>query len=215
MSPTTIGAVSLNISFVLYLVHYLPQLIHNQRQNRLAQMSLGFHYLLVLSYISDLNYGYGLGLPWQYRLVSIIGLCCVLIQHAQLAKLYQSLINFKIMTCVFFVLLLLSVIAISTHFPAAYYLVMGYMAQVAGLFYFMPQIIKNYRSGTVMALSLSFLVLDLICYACDNVSAWALNWPMPSKIGALMSLLLITVLIIQRLAADNNVVIAIPNNTVN
>ena len=78
------GSVSLNISFILYLIHYLPQLIHNQRDGQIKQLSLSFHYLLLLCYLADLNYGFGLNLPWQYRLVSAFGLACLLIQHYQL-----------------------------------------------------------------------------------------------------------------------------------
>ena len=197
MSYSTIGAISLNISFLLYVIHYFPQLIHNQRDGQLQQLSLPFHYLLGFCYLADLNYGYGLGLPWQYRLVSWVGVLCLMVQHLQLTKVYKHLRSFKWVSCLLTLMAGMTFYALYTEFSPSYYSAMGYLAHVTGLFFFLPQVIKNYRQPAALSLSISFLLLDWICYLCDNVSAWSLAWPLPSKIGALAGLLLLSILILQ------------------
>lgn len=197
MNSAIIGAISLNVSLLLYLIHYFPQLIHNQRDGQLNQLSLGFHYLLTLAYLSDLNYGYGLGLPWQYRLVSAIGLCCLLYQHRQLAKIHRNNKQFRLASGVLLIGVGISLWALQGQFSLDYYLLMGYLAQVAGFLFLIPQIIKNWHSQAAIALSLGYLILDWICYACDNVSAWVFNWPLPSKMGSILGLCLMSILLLQ------------------
>lgn len=211
MTLAMIGSISLNASFILYLIHYLPQLIHNQRHDQLANMSLGFHVLLTLGYFTDLNYGFGVGMPWQYRVVSEVGLSCLIFQHCQLTKLYWSQRFFRLISYLFAGLSILSFAAIIFSFSTSYYLFMGYLAQFLAIVFVVPQIIKNYRSESAMALSLSFLCLDWLCYVCDNVSAWALTWPLPSKLGSSIGLLLITLLLVQRICAAKSEAIAIPS----
>ncbi len=202
MSYSTIGAISLNISFLLYVIHYFPQLIHNQRDGQLQQLSLNFHYLLGFCYLADLNYGYGLGLPWQYRLVSWVGVLCLIIQHFQLTKIYKHLRSFKWVSCLLALMTGMTFYALYTEFSPSYYSAMGYLAHVTGLFFFLPQIIKNYRQPAALSLSINFLLLDWICYFCDNVSAWSLAWPLPSKIGAFVGLILLSILILQWLVTS-------------
>ena len=79
-----LGQISLNLSFLMYMFLYLPQLIHNQKQTNLAELSKWMHLTLYLGYSLDLVYGFGNNLPWQYRTVSAIGWVLLTIQHFQL-----------------------------------------------------------------------------------------------------------------------------------
>ena len=84
-----IGNIALNISLFFYLTHYLPQLYRNATEGKMKGLSLGFHHLLLASYLFDLIYGFGMKMPWQYKMVTLIGLACMLIQHWQLMRVYS------------------------------------------------------------------------------------------------------------------------------
>lgn len=86
----TIGNAVLNLAFILYLIHYFPQLLTNRKNSNLEHLSLHFHGMLSVCYFSDLAYGLGMNMPWQYRCVSMIGSACLLIQHGQLLNIHKD-----------------------------------------------------------------------------------------------------------------------------
>lgn len=198
-----IGSVSLNLSFVLYLVVYIPQILHNQKITNLAQLSLCLHYLLLFSYAFDLLYGFSSHLPWQYKTVSVVGLFLVTVQHIQL------IIYFTKKRLLFFVklgglVLLLTGISIAWFFmmmqaqlSSSSTLISGVIARACGLIYCFPQIIKNKRSKTAHAISLKFVYLNLTVAFLDSISAWVLDWGWPNKLAAPINILLMLVLMYQ------------------
>lgn len=191
---------------ILYLIMYFPQLIHN-KNGRLVDLSLHFHNLLVFYYITDLIYGFGLLMPWQYRLVSIIGLICLIIQHIQLRRIHHNNRYFIYSTyglCLFGIFGFISVLH---QFPRNFFIDLGYVSQAVALFYRFPQIYKNIGSVAALSLSMGYLTLTFFCAMCDNVSAWFLHWPTPSKLGAIIGILLSGTLIIQWFLAKRNAII--------
>jgi len=84
ITTAMIGAISLNISFVLYLLVYLPQVFHNRKPNHIPSLSLGMHFILYTSYCLDLFYGFSRDLQWQYKTVSVVSLTLLIIQHLQI-----------------------------------------------------------------------------------------------------------------------------------
>lgn len=192
----TIGNYSLNISMVTYIIMYLPQLYHNNK-GRLTDLSLLFHGLLIFYYLTDLMYGFGLLMPWQYRLVSVVGFVCLLIQHLQLFKIYRNKRYFIYSTyglCLFGIFGFFSVFY---AFTKTFFIVIGYFSQVIGLFYTIPQIYKNIGSCAALSLNIGYLGLVFICSSCDNISAWTLHWPTPSKFGAIIRIFFVSILIFQ------------------
>jgi len=196
MLEQTIGHYTLNISMILYLVMYFPQLMHNKK-GRLVDLSLHFHNLLIFYYITDLIYGFGLLMPWQYRLVSIVGLICLIIQHIQLRRIHRKNRYFVYSTCALCLFGVFGFISILHLFPRNFFIDLGYASQVVALFYRFPQIYKNIGSMAALSLSMGYLMLTFFCAMCDNVSAWFLHWPAPSKLGAIISILLSGILIVQ------------------
>jgi PQ loop repeat len=192
-----IGYIALNIAFVFYLIHYLPQLFHNQSKKSLTQISLHFHGLLALCYLCDLSYAFGFAMPWQYCLVSIIGTLCLGIQHWQLAKLYHAKKAYHYYSAILLFLLLIVLYGLINPLNSLFYLLMGYASQFLALSFFIPQIIKNHQFKKVLALSMYYLVFELICYGCDFIAAFTLNWPTPSKIGVIFNLGCIFILLSQ------------------
>lgn len=201
MQPSLIGQITLNISLVLYLSNYIPQLRHNRDQHRLQGLSLSFHFLLLNCFLFDLIYGIALNLPWQYVMVSSVGLFYLFIQQTQLYALYK-----KSYLSPRFLILLIALISLLLLLPfsQSFYLGIGYLVQTLNILFYLPQIIKNYRFNQGLSLSLSFLLMHTVLITLDNASAWLLNWPLPSRIGAFIGLLLSLILFSQWLIAKKH-----------
>jgi uncharacterized protein with PQ loop repeat len=201
MSITTIGTISLNIAFILYLGIYLPQILHNRNQSNLKQLSLNTHYLLYLGYVLDLMYGFTLHLPWQYKTVSIVGLSLLLLQHLQiiqsswLQKNSHALANHVLCLLVTFFIVLYFFIHKQMIFSETTTLGLGFVSRICFLLYLLPQVIKNRISKSCNALSLLFIYLNLGLSILDMIAAWCLNWGWPNKLASPFSVILMGLLL--------------------
>ncbi len=192
-----LGAFALNLAFILYLIHYFPQLIHNTQNAKLQQVSLHFHGLLGISYLTDLCYGIGMQLPWQYRTVSLIGTICLGIQHCQLMKLHRQAWIFQGYTLLLAVILITFCINTFNDSSTHFFLLMGYVSQITSLIFLLPVIVRNFSQKKAQSLSISYLGLNWLCYGCTLTAAYCLHWPLPSKLGTLFGLLCLSTLMIQ------------------
>lgn len=198
-----LGQISLNISFVLYLIVYVPQIIHNHTSNQIADLSLGLHFLLFLSYIFDLMYGFSYSLPWQYKTVSTVGLGLVIIQHLQLTKFFlmqKYTIWFNATTLFLFinlVFLYYFFVMAGTKLDLTTTLIFGTVARTCGLIYCIPQIIKNAYAKTAAGISLYFIYLNLLLAILDTISSWTLNWGWPNKLAAPANIVIMLIILWQ------------------
>lgn len=199
---TILGNLTLNVAFVLYIIVYIPQIIHNNKLANIANLSLWLHFLLYISYAFDLVYGFATYLPWQYKLVSMIGLTLVMIQHMQLLRLFISkkLWIYVKFNLIFFVVSL----AIIYHFLNRIIYndlsilagtIFGGIAQICGLIYCIPQIIKNKRLQSTNGINRYFIYLNLTLAGLDTISAWCLNWGWPNKLAAPVLFFLMLIII--------------------
>jgi len=188
-----IGQISLDISTLAYLIWFVPQIILNFKRHSTQGLSLSMHGLLCVGYLCDLIYGFGLGMQWQYRLVTGIGLASLFIQNYQFGRygLYKKLekIYFIFLNFLFFILIIFAFkILVFSHayfFHQAFYDHIGMVSNICWFTYMIPQIIKNYFSKSTFGLSPYFVLIALFLNLCDSTSAWALDWDYPSKIGAM------------------------------
>lgn len=192
-----VGYLTLNISFFLYLIFFCPQLIHNLKQKNLRELSLLMHFILCIATIADLIYGFGRDMQWQYRIVTIVSLIGLTIQHLQICyaiRNWQTLI----MSFVLGSALMFSIFSVYFKFlPKELAIVAGGIAQVGIFIFTLPQIIKNYRDNTAIGVSIYFVFLTVILDVLDTISAWTLNWDWPSKVGSPFALVLALVLLRQ------------------
>jgi uncharacterized membrane protein (UPF0136 family) len=198
-----IGNISLNISFVLYLIVYIPQIIHNQKVENIAQLSFGLHLLLFSSYSFDLVYGFASQLPWQYKTVSTVGLLLVTVQHIQLIKFFVNKQLLLRLTLSIF-LIILNCIAIYYFFIIQHRVldsnntfIVGTAARICGLIYCFPQIIKNCILKSANAISLKYIYLNLVLALLDTCSSWSLNWGWPNKVAAPCSVVIMLLMLYQ------------------
>ena len=195
ISTAAIASLSLNLSLVIYLTNYIPQLLHNHRSTHISNLSSYFHALLFISYFADLLYGFGCQLPWQYKLVSISGVFYLYFQHRQLKPFLDSRVLLWTNIILFFLMALFIIFYVIDK--SFLFTLFGYIAEAAGVACALPQIIKNIGTAAALSLSASYLGLKLISEICDNISAHLLSWPLPSKIGAAISMILCLVMIHQ------------------
>ena len=197
------GTFTLNLSFILYLCVYLPQIIHNRILENLKNLSLPMHLILYLGYVLDLLYGFSRNLQWQYKTVSIVCLGFMTLQSLQLAGYIavSSKIKFyMIHTLLFAVLCAIAFIFITNHstFSPTTTLYIGFISRACFLSYTLPQIIKNYWFKTANAISPGFLYLNLILASLDLISAWSFDWGWPNKLAPPFSMICILILLAQR-----------------
>lgn len=197
-----IGEISLNCSFILYLLMFVPQIYHNYKSPHIASYSLGMHYILYSSLWLDLVYGFSSGFQWQYKTVSVIGVLLLTIQHLQLTASFLTkkewpwliinlvyLVMFTYATFYFF-----NTIHHLTERPTA---VIGYTSRLGFLLYSLPQIIKNRRTISAQAISITFVHLSLLLACLDTISAWCLDWGWPNKLASPLTIILLLILLMQ------------------
>jgi|GEM_PF-1109512 len=194
-SAVAIGNLSLNIAFVLYLVIYLPQIKHNQKPEHLAELSLGWHFTITISFALDLAYSLLKPLPWQYQTVSVVALGLLSIQHLQLTLLAKKQKSPKLkLFHATTILFLLGLVVFSTFFHAfklpTWTLAIGTVSRIGFLINMLPQIYQNMKLQSAEALSTTFLNLSILLTTLDMISAWCLDWGLPNQIGSPITLML-------------------------
>jgi len=204
MNAATLGNLTLNLAFVLYLIVYVPQIRHNKNAEHLAELSTSLHMILMASFVLDLAYGFLKPLPWQYRAVSVVALSLLTIQHMQLMRLAQTrrqLALFRRLS--FFGLGLILMLAGMFYIDASVYsnktiFWIGWISRIGFLSYTLPQIIQNHRLNSAQALSTTYLNLSLFLSLLDLISAWCLDWGWPNKLGTPFTISLTLILLWQK-----------------
>lgn len=189
-----IGHITLNLSLSIYLIWFVPQIILNFKRKDTEGLSMLMFGILCIGYLSDLMYGFGRGMQWQYRTVTVVGLFSLAIQHYQfgrygLHRLTEKYTYFAL-SFVYLAWLFYAIYAIKFNFHSKnFYDVAGMLANICWFSYMLPQIFKNYFNKSTVGLSIYFVGIAIFLNLCDSTSAWMLGWDYPSKIGPAITLL--------------------------
>jgi uncharacterized protein with PQ loop repeat len=189
-----IGNISLNISFIIYLLWFMPQVWLNFKRKDTEGLSMLMHGILCIGYLCDLIYGFGRDMQWQYRTVTIVGLISLAVQHYQIGRYglhrRSEKLTYLALNIIYSVLFITSIYVINfSHFDKQILDLMGMCANACWLSYVIPQIIKNYNNQSTLGLSAIFVCFSIFLNVCDTTSAWMLGWDYPSKIGPTLSLI--------------------------
>jgi len=194
MNTHIIGEISLTLSTLLYFIWFIPQLKLTFKRKNTSGLSLAMHCILMLGYLADLMYGFGQQLPIQYRLVTIVGLISLLIEHYQFGcygltniKEKNRFILISVLLFCLFITILYN-ITIKTDSKMIYNLA-GVSSMLCWLVFASPQILKNYKNNSTKGLSTQFVMLSVLTGILDVISSYALNWAWPSKLGAPLGLI--------------------------
>lgn len=189
-----IGQITLNISLFIYLVYFVPQIIHNHFNQKTFEISLWTHWGMLMANGLDLVYGYGYGLPWQYLLVTWISLSFLLLQQWQI---YLQSSNCSCGQHLIVHIFVITMIAMAFHPPKSALLIVGFVSVGLYSLYWLPQVLKNYRHKYVEGFSVWFIALNAIALCCDLISASVLGWPLPSILSPILILTLLMILLLQ------------------
>ena len=194
MNTQLLGNITLNTSLGIYLIWFAPQILLNFKRKDTEGLSMLMIGILCIGYISDLLYGFGRGMQWQYRLVTLIGLCGLAIQHYQFGRygLHRTTqkTTYLLLNVAYLLFLGYALFAIiGAYHSKGFYDLAGMLANACWFVYMLPQIIKNHHQGSTEGLSRIFVWLSIFLNLCDITSAWALGWDYPSKIGPAVTLL--------------------------
>ena len=196
-----VGQISLNLSLCIYMFLYLPQIIHNQQQIDLTGLSKWMHLILYLAYFLDLLYGFGINLPWQYRVVSAVGLLLMTTQHLQFIRHFKYQKQKRPQTTFYSILICSSAILVwgisQKPFASVSLTYIGYISQSAFVLALIPQILKSKQLQSAQAINIVYIILNLLLATLDCISAWLLKWGWPNEIGASLTVLLTSVLLVQ------------------
>lgn len=192
-----IGYITLNISLIIYVIHFLPQTIHNQFKHTTTNISLWTHTLMIIANSLDLVYAVGFKLQWQYILVDVVLLVFLAIQQLQILNDKKSRLMLShtlfISLYLFFIMLFITNIKITTNYLLLFGMVSGGIYNI----YWLPQIYKNYKSKNAQGFSIYFLGLSLVSILCDVSSAIFLKWPVVSVLSYISLSLLLSIQIFQ------------------
>ena len=198
-----LGHASLNISFLLYLVVYIPQVLHNRRLTNIAQLSLVMHFLLYTSYFFDLLYGMASHFQWQYQTVSVVGLSLIILQHFQLTHYFRVTKRFFLMATNL-IILTLTLLGLYYFFVSCQrtlnpqtILVIGSIARFCSLTYCLPQLLKNRFLKSAHAISIRFIYLNLTLAILDTISSWCLDWGWPNKLASPLTVFIMVMMKMQ------------------
>lgn len=160
------------------------------------------HGILCLGYLCDLIYGFGLGMQWQYRVVTVSGLISLAIQHYQFGR-YGLHRGIQVLTYLMFsglcmgLMFMIAWLLVFKSYPRHFYDTVGMLSNILWLSYALPQIVKNFIEKSTLGLSPYFVGIALFLNLCDTTSAWALQWDYPSKVGVCIAWLEDSVLLWQ------------------
>lgn len=191
------GYITLNISLIIYFIHFLPQTIHNQFKHKTFEISLWTHSLMIVANSLDLIYAIGFNMQWQYILVDIILLSFLTIQQFQILNDRREKYIF---IHTIFILLYLSLVIVMIYFISLSNHILLWFGSISGVIYnlyWLPQIYKNYRQKQAEGFSIFYLGLSLISIICDINSAIFLGWPLVSVIVSSCLSILVLIQIIQ------------------
>jgi|APSaa5957512535_1039671.scaffolds.fasta_scaffold74376_2 uncharacterized protein with PQ loop repeat len=194
----SIGHITLNISLLIYLIYFIPQIIHNHRQNTTADISLATHSLMVASNMMDLIYGFGFSLEWQYRLVTTLTLSFLMIQQFQILKARYDL-TLKVHTLIICIITAAIILLIYGNIiPRSLLITAGIISSIIYCGYWIPQIILNFKLKKADGFSIIYLRLVFIACMCDLTSALSLGWPYPSVVTPIIIMSMILIIFYQR-----------------
>lgn len=190
----SISYISINVSFIIYCIYFLPQIIHNQLKCQLSHISNGTHILMVCANILDLIYGFGFKLQWQYRVVTILALAYLVFQQWQIYR-NRSKKSSKF-HLVILLIITAGIILVKLDILRSDQLEkIGFISMFCYSIYWIPQIIKNIQERKATAFSVIFLLLNVLALVCDEISALIFNWPLPSVISPLLMLSLLLIMV--------------------
>ncbi|AIT09307.1 hypothetical protein LO80_04540 [Candidatus Francisella endociliophora] len=198
----TLGKITLNISFLIYLIQFVPQIIHNFREKHaLNNISLLTQFGMLIVVLCNLIQAIGFNLNWQYLTIVVVYLIGITIQQIQIS--FNNKHQSKNLNIIFVMLFFITILAISSKsyfiFEAA-----GTISLIVHFLYWLPQIYKNYKQQIFVGYGDLFIIFAWLGVICDLCSSFLLNWPIIVKTNIIAMFVIISILALQKLYYHKN-----------
>ena len=78
-----------------------------------------------------------------------------------------------------------------------FYVAMGWLERLCYWSYAVPQLVKNRKTTSALAISPWFLSIAISTSVLDTIAAWSYHWPAPSLYGGMVALVFKVILLRQ------------------
>ncbi|WP_335583436.1 PQ-loop repeat-containing protein [Francisella uliginis] len=171
-----------------------------KHRERLTNVSVLSQFAIFISVLCDMVITIGCGYEWQYAVVAIfylLGVCIQQLQITFLSKKVPELANLLFIIC-----FAIAMLAMGSN-SAIVYQVAQYVGFTISIFFWFPQIYKNYKQKRADGYSLAFILIALAGTCLYLSSCMFFSWDKVYKINAGSILPVILVLLIQKIYYKN------------
>lgn len=191
----------LNISLIIYLIQFVPQIIHSTKNKEslenismLTQFSLLIFTLCCIVQIVSLN------LDWRLLVIAMGCLIGITIQQLQIS--FNNKRMPEVINLVFVMLITIAILAIR-YKPNVMYMLTTILGLLACFIYWLPQTYKNFKQKLFSGYCLLFIILAWLGFLCLLVNSFLVNTPLSVKVALITISLTIPLLTIQKLIYKN------------
>ena len=197
ISNQTIGQITLNISFAIYLIQFIPQILHNIKDKvALSNISLLTQFGMLIVVLCNLVQAIGFNLNWQYLLIAMVYLIGITVQQLQIS-LHKKKMS-KVINLIFVMLLCIAILAMDSNLILVFQIA-GIISLIVHFIYWLPQIYKNHNQGKFTGYSDLFIIFALLGVICDLFTSILLAWPLIVKINIFVMFVITCILVFQKL----------------
>lgn len=167
----------------------------------LSNISVLSQFAIFVSVLCDIVITIGCGYEWQYAVIAILYLLGVCIQQLQitfLSKKVPELANLFFIIC-----FAVAMLAMGSN-SAIVYKIAQYIGFTISIFFWFPQIYKNYKQKRADGYSLAFILIALTGTCLYLLSCIFLSWDRIYKINAASILPVILILLAQKIYYKNH-----------
>jgi hypothetical protein len=199
-----IGIYTINISFALHFVVYIPQIIHNRKHKQNMEISPLTQCAMLIAYGSNVIFGITHNMPWQYATISLVLLLPTLFQQYQmyLSKSYKVAWHIFAIAWTVVIIAVISIYIMNDSLPISFnswfqkitYQTVN-IASIIYMVYWLPQIYRNFKNKTANGFAMIFLYIGLVEAVLNTFTAIAYKYPIISLItGIEVGIMLIIVM---------------------
>lgn len=186
-----IGVYTINISFALHFVVYIPQIIHNRKYKKNMEISPITQCAMLLAYGSNVIFGITHSMPWQYATISMVLLLPTLFQQYQMyiSKSYKMAWHIFAIVWAMVIVAVISIYLMGDYLPAFINYLFDKVtyqtvniASTIYMLYWLPQIYRNFKNKTANGFAMIFLYIGLAEAILNTFTAIAYEYPLISLI---------------------------------
>ncbi|MBK2259322.1 PQ-loop domain-containing transporter [Francisella philomiragia] len=192
----------LNISLVIFLIQFIPQVVHNSKNKEaLNNISMFTQFSLLIFTLCCIVQIVGLNLDWRFLVIAMGCLIGITIQQLQIS--FNNKRMPEVINLVFVMLITIAILAIR-YKPNIMYTITTILAVLICFIYWLPQTYKNHKQKLFTGYCSPFIILAWLGLLCLVINSFLLCAPPSIRIGLIAVTVTIPLLIVQKLFYKNS-----------